>query len=324
MRILLFQKSSFHYREEFFKKLNFSLGNDLELFIADKTRYYEIFGLFWFSRFFRSVGAFDILVIEGNIRYLQILILPFLFPQKKIVYWGFWPTGKVQDLIKKVLLSRKNVFSIYYAASHQEFFKTENNFRRSIVANNTIGVSTDIYMRKRPSSILKLIIVGTLNARKGISHFIEDVFLPLSVYRRVKLSIVGDGLELENLKVLVDKLNLDKEVVFEGRLSDGEELRTLYQQSHICICYKQAGLSVLQSMGYSTPVFALTDAISGGEIENIINGFNGLRANDQLEMLTVLKHIDMNEIKLLSRNSFDHYRSNDIDAMCEAFKSILI
>ena len=41
--------------------------------------------------------------------------------------------------------------------------------------------------------------------------------------------------------------------------------------------YSQAGLSVLQSLGNATPYITTSKAISGGEINNIIEGETGFK-----------------------------------------------
>ena len=57
---------------------------------------------------------------------------------------------------------------------------------------------------------------------------------------------------------------------------DEGQLATLYANSIASVSFGQAGLAVLQSFANSVPLVTKNGAVSGGEIDNIEHGVNGL------------------------------------------------
>lgn len=319
----LFQHKIYHYRQEFFDRFTEDYYSDIEIIIGEKETNFKFFGLFIYPGIFKLINRYDTLILEGNIRYIQMVFLPYIYPNKRIVYWGFWPTGKFSNRIRKILLNRNNVYGIYYSKSHYDFFLTELNKHRQVIAYNSVSVAASGKLEKSKSEDLRLIIVGTLNKRKEIMLFLKEVFSKLILKRKAKLNIIGDGPELENLSRIVSDLRIEHSVHFLGRMSDGKELYNCYKNADLSICYGQAGLFVLQSLGYSTPVVVLRGAISGGEIENVINSKTGYVAESSKDMLLWLSGITATEIKVLEKESYNHYAKRDLKAMCNSFMKVL-
>jgi glycosyltransferase involved in cell wall biosynthesis len=323
MSVGLFQHKIYHYRQEFFDKLITESGCNIEIISGEKQNNFKLLGLFIYPGILKMINGYDILIVEGNIRYIQMMILPYIYPNKRIVYWGFWPTSIFSNWLRKLLLKNKNVYGLYYAKSHYDYFSTELNKNRQLIAYNSIGVKVTGRLEKSKSEKLRLIIVGTLNKRKEITLFLTDVFSKLILKRNVTLTIIGDGPELDNIRRCVNDLFIGHSVQFLGRMSDGEKLHNCYKNADLSICYGQAGLSVLQSLGYSTPVVALKGAISGGEIENVINNRTGYVAESSKDMLLWLSAISVTEINVLEKNSYSHYSRRDLKAMCNSFSKVL-
>tara|TARA_B100001564_G_scaffold25806_2_gene19212 strand:- start:2063 stop:2569 length:507 start_codon:yes stop_codon:yes gene_type:complete len=92
--------------------------------------------------------------------------------------------------------------------------------------------------------------------------------------RKIKLFIVGDGPERQNLEMLVKKLKLESKVLFTGQLLE-KELNQYYKKSNIYI----------QASGYEGLPHTLLEAIShnlsivstpiGGTNEILENNTNG-------------------------------------------------
>ena len=83
--------------------------------------------------------------------------------------------------------------------------------------------------------------IGRLNPEKGHTDFIKAARLVIDAGLRAKFVIVGDGIERENLEVLVTDLRLDDHVYFTG-----------YLQNIIDI-YKDLDLMVLPSFTEGLP-----------------------------------------------------------------------
>ena len=85
-----------------------------------------------------------------------------------------------------------------------------------------------------------------------------------------------------------------------------------YKESIFSISYGQAGLSVLQALGFGVPFITKKNAISGGEKYNIKNGYNGFLIEDSLVVLSniILKLcIDIKYAKQLGEKAF-YYINN--------------
>ena len=121
--------------------------------------------------------------------------------------------------------------------SHESLYFSIFVRRRTIVTGN--GVDTEAITCKKtapiwPSSELRLVAVGNIAIWHGwdkllevIKELNEDEFLGFFVH----LTIVGEGPELGNLKEIVARYGIEKNVVFTGFL-EGQSLDKIYNESH--------------------------------------------------------------------------------------------
>ena len=95
--------------------------------------------------------------------------------------------------------------------------------------------------------------VGRVKAYKSIDHFVRAVAM-VKKERQVKAMIVGDGDALDDLKVLVEELNVDIE--FTGFVSEDEKYR-IYHAARVVVqpSIKEGwGLTAIEAQSCSTPV----------------------------------------------------------------------
>ena len=81
-------------------------------------------------------------------------------------------------------------------------------------------------------------------------------------------------------------------------------------------------------MSYGIPFLTAKNAISGGEVDNIINDYNGFLIDDFKDSKFVAKKIieikNMSELKNVSYNSYDYFCNfANGDLMVERFKDIV-
>ena len=137
--------------------------------------------------------------------------------------------------------------------------------------------------------------------------------------------LVGEGPEKESLHKIAEDLKISKNVIFHGHIDSYEDLIPLYRRSYASISYGQAGLAVLQSIGFGTP-FITKNAITGGEINNIVHGKNGFLVNDEREAVNeMIRLVDDAEHQLeMKEYCFSYYKENcSIESMGKTFRDIL-
>lgn len=148
--------------------------------------------------------------------------------------------------------------------------------RKKDVVVIPFGVDTRTFRYSPPSRDFSILTVGHHIKRKGFEYMIEAMTHIVKEFRDAVLHIAGLGPRTPHLKRLVDELNLTKNIVFHGRISDSGLLK-LYSQCRV-FCHPSLSEAFspvrLEAMASGKPVVA-TSAASGSE-EMIYHGKTGL------------------------------------------------
>lgn len=319
--IYLFQNKLAHYRidllEVLYTKVAFTLllkETPAEDVVKDVTFPVEVLNSREFCGFtylvMPIISSKDVLVAEADVTIVNWLVIR----RSRIIFWGFWRTkNSIANSYRLWLMSRAKA-NMFYAQSHLDWAVSQGILEsRCVHVNNTIVVDTISGNRDKVQGLsnhfqrLNLIFIGTLNKRKGLDKIIW--VLANVEFTNWHFNILGDGPELDILKALVDSLELSDKVHFIGRVNEIARQREYFNDSHFSISYHQAGLSVLTSLAYGVPVIVHEDAISGGEIENVINYTNGFRVRGDDELYHLLHFLYYNSCiyRRMSSNAISHY-----------------
>ena len=140
-----------------------------------------------------------------------------------------------------------------------------------------------------------ILFVGSLNKRKGINKLLESFKLILpSIPDDINLCIIGEGEEYENINNWINKNSLHDRIYLVGG-KYGEDLNKHFESAIITVSPNQAGLSVLHSLSFGVPFITSHDAITGGEIENIMNGETGFLYKTDNELSSAMKSFIKNK-----------------------------
>lgn len=324
-KILIAYNYILHYRKPFFNKLsehyNVTVLHSGDKTVTDKDKYEEILfgekkiGPFHLqSGLLKEVGKnkYDCVIALFDVRWLTTILSYYLHNQdSKFIWWGAWITQNRLANTVRLYLTKKADANIFYTyKAKREFIERGANEGNLFVANNTfdVGKRIESFKEKKKTRIL---FVGSFDERKQLDSLIYAFNNVLNeIPDNITLTIIGDGNEKDKLQEIVNKKNLKDRVDFEGRINDPVKLHPYYREAIASVSFGQAGLSVLQSLGFGVPFITKKNAISGGEKFNIKHGFNGLLCDDKIEALeNSIKSVcnDITYARELGKNAYNYY-----------------
>jgi glycosyltransferase involved in cell wall biosynthesis len=118
----------------------------------------------------------------------------------------------------------------------------------------------------------RIVFIGSLVKQKGVDILLHAFKEIKKTHTDVRLIIVGDGPEREDLKLLSKQLRL-KEVEFRGYVDDLEPFFTANTVFVLPSIKEGFGITILEAMARGVPVAA---SKTGGIPELIVDGENGL------------------------------------------------
>ncbi len=227
-----------------------------------------------------------------NIKLILIERTPF---QELSIYYGFidfikkniikflirYTYLKADDCIsnsKYISNAYNNYYNLKFKTIYPPSFKKLNNFnqKKSTQTNICIGTVCRLSKEKRVENLIKVIAKFKNN---------------------LKLKIVGDGPELENLKKLITSLKLEKNVIFLGKIHPNKIKLIIKSFDYFINSSDFEGFpnSVVEAISSGIPVIA---SQSHGGINEIIKNKNfGLIYNNDHELEIILKKIIYKKLK---------------------------
>jgi glycosyltransferase involved in cell wall biosynthesis len=265
-------------------------------------------------------NKFDVVISEGNIRYLDRALLalnPFRY--YKWIYWGIgvsasynkkFDSDKKLDFVRHFIFSKADANIFYSEYPISKYVKYGVDRDSLFVANNTTAVLFDEIKEYEKDSLL---FVGTLYKQKKIYELLDAYQKAAKEVKDIlPLVIIGDGEERENIESWVKSNGLSNKIEILGSIFDQNILEKYFRKALACISPGQAGLSVLTSMGYGTPFITKRNAITGGEIFNISNGVDGVLYDEDDELKDIILDILRDNAKYvkLGNSARLHYKRN--------------
>lgn len=129
------------------------------------------------------------------------------------------------------------------------------------------------------------IYVGRLSPEKSLSLLLRAFYGMAMTYDHVRLLIVGDGPERENLEAQVKLMNIGEKVFFAGMV-EYKEIPSYLASADIFVTPSSAetfGLSTVEGMAAGLPALGID---APGSVDIIEDGITGLVASDDLAVFT--------------------------------------
>lgn len=149
-----------------------------------------------------------------------------------------------------------------------------------------------------------ILTVGRLTKFKNIDLLIQT--LSNLKNKNVKLKIVGDGEEKENLKLLAEELKVSDRIEILSGLSDSEVADLFAKAKIFILCSKEEPFGMVPVEAMASGTMAIADN-SGGPREIIDNEVNGILINEmnvnKLAKVVDELFLNENQIKKLSSNT---------------------
>ncbi len=259
--------------------------------IYSKLRgYISIIKLAWNGYKIAKEKDVDVLYGGGPHGVLAAHIINLFFKNKKIIisrYYGIWNLYNdflINKRYFKLLLNWDTLLSLWLKVDRIIMtndgtegnkaiakIRFKNTNRLSFFVNSTNKIK---YFN---SNVLSSYTVCRLVKGKRIDRIINIVHNIVSVYgiSDFKYNIVGDGEELENLKNMVKKLNLNNNVIFHGAKIN-IELENITKESAIFFStydVSNVGNPLLEAIRGNKIIFTLNNGDTSSWIKHKVNGF---------------------------------------------------
>lgn len=146
---------------------------------------------------------------------------------------------------------------------------------------------------------IQIVSISRLINTKGIDYNIEAVKKLKEENIYVKYTVIGDGIEKENLMNLTKELNLDDSVTFLGALSNDDAIAVLKKSDMFLLPSWQEtfGLVYLEAMANNIPVIGCKGQGFDGIILQDVNGYLAEPKNSD-SIVEIIKYMINNEKKV--------------------------
>jgi len=208
--------------------------------------------------------------------------------------------------INKIINSIKKIdYFMPVSKELTEFYKEKiNNKPKCVYIKHALDFKIEKYNYKLTKN---LIAVARLSKEKGFSDLLDVIKLIKEEIPDIKLNLIGDGIERENLINKIKELKLEDNVLMHGFKNRNEINKIIKDCSLYCMTSfeESFGLSVIEAMAFGLPCVAFDDAKGVMEIIDKNSGIK-ITNRDKRKMAKKIIYLLNNEDKLkkLSKNSY--------------------
>lgn len=197
------------------------------------------------------------------------------------------PTKKTYDLFKEKYRVNRNVHIIPTGIEVERFYVENVEKKKVEELRKRFRIQKDDFV---------IIFVGRLAQEKNVEFLIEVEKELCKKYANIKLMIVGDGPDKENYEKLAQKLKIESNVIFTGKVP-WDEIPCFYQLASLfstASTSETQGLTVIEAMaGGVTPVCMDDEAFR----TVVVDGLNGRLFTNKRECKKQILELYENEEK---------------------------
>jgi len=279
---------------ENYQELLKSTGTPVTLIITRRRRFLKAAG--GINRYLKQHG---IKVVHSHLLYSDVLaiMVKLIFYRKLVIIST--KHGYNEQILKKIEyavdsdnLKKTSKKGIYFYVTKFVIKKTNYNYAVSRAASllyYNLGLIKEIMpfiyhgvtvkqldktdeINNYRLSRKQLITVGRLEEIKGHRYLLEAMPMIIKEFNDIKLLIIGEGSEKNNLQQLANRLNINQYVVFMGFNSDPYSYVNKSDVVIIPSLFEPFGLVYIEAFALKTPVVAFDTAAGNEIIQNNITG----------------------------------------------------
>jgi glycosyltransferase involved in cell wall biosynthesis len=301
-----------------------------------------------FLPIFKLFNNYDLLVVDGNLRHITQAILSTIFKMfgKNIVIWSNVYTfggSKQNQFFRLKWWKMFDNFLMYTEKDVAELIKMNFKNKNILAINNGLNQNLidDLRQSWNNDLLLKFKNKHDINSENiiissGRVNKVNEHALTIDAIKIVKKTIpdilwvvIGNGSELEYLKVISRKNGLDNNILWLGEIYEEEKKCPWFLISKSFVSSGPIGLSLLNAFGYSLPVithdcvsyhgpeFSLFDKSKTGYL------FQYKNANDLASKIIDVTQINT-EVYEIRKNVYDIVHSkNNTDIMASQFLKMI-
>lgn len=214
------------------------------------------------------------------------------------------PTKKAYDLFKEKYNVKRNIHIVPTGIEVERFYKEKIDIKKIRELKKKYNFSKRDFIA---------IFVGRIAEEKNVPFLIEVTENIIKEKPNFKLLIIGDGPDKENYENMVKERNLEKNIIFTGKVA-WEAIPIYYQLGDVFVSASQSetqGLTIIEAMAASLPALCIDDESFRN---TVIDDLNGYLFKDKKECKEIILKL-MNDKKLLeniqigARNSAEMHSS---------------
>jgi glycosyltransferase involved in cell wall biosynthesis len=189
------------------------------------------------------------------------------------------------SILKSYKVPKEKIYITYNSPDTDELFS----------AKEKVEKSTPILRQNKH----RIIHVGRLVKWKKVELLIQVVARLSKEFPTIELIVIGDGPELNDLKELSKKLEVESKIIFIGSVYDPIILGQYYKSSTVYALGGMGGLSLNEAMAFGKPV--ICSICDGTEKKLVREGVNGYYFNqgDLESLIEKLSQLLRDEKKIL-------------------------
>ncbi len=298
-KVIIVQRIIPHYRIEFFELLyNKCIKEDINIKIVHSTVEIENNEVFKYikptfemniksllnEKLVLSFGLYKYLknanphlILTEDISNLPNGLLIFLFSKIYKIRYGILGLGRIlskkDSILKKILKFPIEIFRngasffISYSLTGAKYYQ-EKYSKKSISWNNSVCnsqiITKEKFLVKYERNEFNILFIGRIEKFKRLDLLIDSL-VKLNK-KNIKLYVIGNGPELENLKVRYKDLNF---ISWLGKITNKTEKEKYFNITHLCVMPGSGGLVIQELQSYGIPVIASYS--DGTEVDLIKN-----------------------------------------------------